>query len=539
MSSIVIKTSEFLVHSKPGLCNAVLQQAIWLRGVSQFLRHHMLGILPDIQDAFAITNSQAGLLQTVFVLVYMVVAPIYGYLGDRFNRRYLMSFGVFFWSLTTLVGSFMPNYASFTVFRCLVGVGEASYSTIAPTIISDMFVQDQRSKMLAFFYFAIPVGSGLGYMVGAEVTHIAKSLGADDLFAWRWGLRVTPIMGFIAVLLILFVMQEPPRGEVEGGEHLRPTHFLGDLKDLATNKSYVFSTIAFTCVTFVAGALAWWGPLFVEAGVEVQEHPDVNVNGVAFVFGVIAMIAGLVGVPLGSFGGQYLRKILPFGDPLVCGLGIILCIPLLMSGMYMAEYDTRAAYAIVFFGQVFLNLNWAVISDIVLYVVIPTRRSSAEAFQILFSHAFGDAGSPYVVGMVADWLKPYYLKNQSDVMTTETSPLAKHLLFLSANISATATPDADDKYASFKALQVSLYLTTSVLFLGAVFFFISCCFIEKDKERTDRAITGGDAHSHAGSEHCSTDSSSDGDPASSVHPRHRYAHEAPPPELDQTSALLV
>lgn len=44
------------------------------------------------------------------------------------------------------------------MFRTLVGIGEASYSTIAPTIISDMFVQDMRSKMLALFYFAIPVG---------------------------------------------------------------------------------------------------------------------------------------------------------------------------------------------------------------------------------------------------------------------------------------------------------------------------------------------------------------------------------------------
>lgn len=50
------------------------------------------------------------------------------------------------------------NFELFLLFRCLVGVGEASYSTIAPTIISDMFIKDQRSKMLAFFYFAIPVG---------------------------------------------------------------------------------------------------------------------------------------------------------------------------------------------------------------------------------------------------------------------------------------------------------------------------------------------------------------------------------------------
>lgn len=52
----------------------------------------------------------------------------------------------------------LQNYYLFLLFRSFVGVGEASYSTIAPTIISDMFVKDLRSKMLALFYFAIPVG---------------------------------------------------------------------------------------------------------------------------------------------------------------------------------------------------------------------------------------------------------------------------------------------------------------------------------------------------------------------------------------------
>jgi MFS family permease len=50
------------------------------------------------------------------------------------------------------------TYGWFLTLRALVGIGEASYSTIAPTIISDLFVNDMRSKMLALFYFAIPVG---------------------------------------------------------------------------------------------------------------------------------------------------------------------------------------------------------------------------------------------------------------------------------------------------------------------------------------------------------------------------------------------
>lgn len=92
----------------------------------------------------------------------MICAPIFGYLGDRHSRRWIMIVGVALWSGTTFCGSFMKDYSWFLTFRALVGIGEASYSTIAPTIISDLFIDDMRSKMLAMFYFAIPVGSGFG-----------------------------------------------------------------------------------------------------------------------------------------------------------------------------------------------------------------------------------------------------------------------------------------------------------------------------------------------------------------------------------------
>ena len=51
-----------------------------------------------------------------------------------------------------------------------------------------------------------------------------------------------------------------------------------------------------------------------------------------------------------------------------------------------------------------LNCNWAIVSDITLYIVIPTRRSFASATQILVSHAFGDAISPYLIGAIADYV---------------------------------------------------------------------------------------------------------------------------------------
>lgn len=91
----------------------------------------------------------------------MIFAPIFGYLGDRYSRKAIMAFGITLWGATTLLGSFMNSFGWFIAFRAFVGIGEASYSTIAPTILSDLFVHDLRSKMLAVFYFAIPVGSGM------------------------------------------------------------------------------------------------------------------------------------------------------------------------------------------------------------------------------------------------------------------------------------------------------------------------------------------------------------------------------------------
>lgn len=66
-----------------------------------------LGILDDVKKHFNIGDDLGGLLQTAFVLSYMLFAPLFGYLGDRYNRKFIMAFGVFLWSLTTMAGSFM------------------------------------------------------------------------------------------------------------------------------------------------------------------------------------------------------------------------------------------------------------------------------------------------------------------------------------------------------------------------------------------------------------------------------------------------
>ncbi|XP_011506469.1 PREDICTED: protein spinster isoform X2 [Ceratosolen solmsi marchali] len=430
-------------------------------------RFTIAGVLTEIQNDFHIDNGQSGLLQTAFIISYMIFAPLFGYLGDRYNRKIIMSAGVFLWCLTTFIGSYMKSYGWFLFFRTLVGIGEASYSTIAPTIISDLFIKDVRSKMLALFYFAIPVGSGLGYITGGEMATATGS--------WQWGLRITPSLGILAIILILSLVRDPVRGEKEGGSHVATTAWSDDIKALLKNQSFMLSTVGFTCVSFVSGALAFWGPKFIQYGFILQNTGQaISIAEVAYKFGVIAMIAGLIGVPLGSMIAQKLRVRWHQADPLICAVGLLISAPLIFFGSIFASSNATACYILIFFGQLAINLNWSIVADMLLYVVIPTRRSTAEAFQILFAHAFGDAGSPYLIGVISDALKFVLLPNLT-IGWIEPEQMA--------------LPLTDDLIVDFRSLQYALFLTIFVEVLGSLFFFLTALYIEKDKALVDLTIS--------------------------------------------------
>ncbi|CAG9774096.1 unnamed protein product [Ceutorhynchus assimilis] len=431
-------------------------------------RFTVAGVLEAIQTDLQVNNDKGGLLQTAFIVFYMAFGPLFGYLGDRYSRRWLMAFGVALWSITTLCGSFMTNYWWFLLFRAMVGIGEASYSTIAPTILSDLFVGNVRSKMLALFYFAIPVGSGLGYIVGAKT--------AQWLGSWHWALRVTPVLGVVAVIAIIIFLHEPERGASEGSTHMETTSWTKDIGDIVKNKSFMLSTAGFTCVAFVAGALAWWGPKFIEKGVVLQSTTpvDIDESNISLKFGVVAMVSGLIGVPLGSMLTQKLRHRFKRIDAYICGMGLILSCPFVFLAIYFARYSTTICFVMVFFGELFLNLTWSIVADILLYVIMPIRRSTAEGFQLLVSHALGDAGSPYLIGVLSEAFL-LMLNKQTESSTNST------------NSTTSATP-SDAALNEFKSLQYALFTTCFVEVIGGLFFLLNALYIVEDKEKVDRAI---------------------------------------------------
>ena len=468
MSSLVINNNINVNNNNNKKCNVKRIQDIFITiilcviNVLNYMdRFSIAGILDEIQLEFKMNESQSGFLQTAFILSYIVMAPVFGYLGDRISRKSIMLYGILLWSLSTVIGSFMPTYTLFLLCRCFVGVGEASFSTIAPTIISDIFINNKRSIILGLFYLAIPVGCGLGYITGSKITKIFNN--------WRYSLRLTPIITGIAILLVFFFMKEPSRGEnelydeQEEEEEEEKRVACPNLKYLFNNKSYILSTLGFVCATFVAGALAWWGPLFFKLSIQIQATPESNIdNQVDFIFGCVAVIAGIMGVLLGSSLSQIFRKKFSssfIADPIICGTGLFLSVPLLGVSIYLAETNIILSFVACFFGQLFLNMNWAIVCDILMYLIVPTKRSFAAALQIFFSHAFGDAGSPYLVGFLADsFFTTVKNNNNSDFSNYRVR-------------------------GKFSSIQNALYYCIAVNILGSIFFYANAFFIDEDSKK--------------------------------------------------------
>ncbi|XP_013855439.1 protein spinster homolog 3 [Austrofundulus limnaeus] len=308
-------------------------------------RYTIAGVLSDIQMFFNISDSTAGLLQTVFICSFLLLAPLFGYLGDRYNRKYIMVGGLSVWLLTAAGSSFVSKsyFWLLVLLRALVGVGEASYSTIAPTIIGDLFTGGRRSIMICIFYIFIPVGSGLGYITGAG----SASLTGD----WHWALRITPLMGAVGLVLMVFLCPNPPRGaaETQGDGMTGHSSYLEDVKYLLKTKSYVWSSLGVTALAFLTGALAFWLPTFlsrahVTQGLRASCSGDTCDSTDSFVFGAVTIVTGILGGALGTTLSRHLVGKFPQADPLICAAGMLGSVPCLFIIIFVASSSIPATY---------------------------------------------------------------------------------------------------------------------------------------------------------------------------------------------------
>lgn len=350
-----------------------------------FDRYVLSAVLPSVQRDLGLTDSQNGWLGTAFMLGYFVTSPIFGYLGDRSSRKWLIAVGIFVWSVGTLLTGFAATFAAMIAFRVLVGVGEASYATISPSYISDRFPAAKRNNALTIFYVAIPVGAALGTIIGGMI-------GAK--WGWRHAFIYAGAPGLLLALALL-PFAEPERGGSDDSGHLaKPS--VADVLRLFKLPDYLLVVSGYVAYTFALGAFALWGPTFLN---RVHAMPE---ETAAKFFGAVLVVAGLLGTFAGGFAATAWHKTNRAAYAWVLGLSVLIAVPCTV-GAFLASSKTvsMAGLAAAMF---FLFLGTGPVNTLILETVPSNLRASAMAVSIFLIHLFGDVPSPLMVGWLSDTL---------------------------------------------------------------------------------------------------------------------------------------
>jgi len=345
-------------------------------------------MLPLILSSLALTDAQGGLLQSAFILSYSLVSPLAGWLGDRWNRFRLAAAGVFVWSAATIASGLAPTYAALLLARTVIGVGEASYAVVTPSLLSDLYPPDRRARVFAIFYAAIPVGTAVGYALGGTV---------GETFGWRTAFFVAGVPGAVLALFLLG-LTEPKRGATDppGSVSTVPVALGPSLRALWARRSYLYNTGAQVLYTFAMGGMATWMPTYY-----VRER-GLTLTEASTTFGVLLLVAGFLGTVVGGQLADRLAKRLDGAQFAVSGWGLVLSL-FFMLGAVLAP-SPLVFWPCTFVTLLLLFLNIGPLNAAMANVLPPDLRARGFALSTMAMHLLGDAASPWVIGVVSDYV---------------------------------------------------------------------------------------------------------------------------------------
>jgi len=370
-------------------------------------RNVLFAVQPLVQNEFHLSKAQLGYLTSAFLGFYMVAAPFVGPLADRYSRKLIIAFGAIFWSGLTLLTAVTHTYSELLIRHTLVGIGEATFVTIAPTFVADLFPQERRGRILGIFYLAIPVGSAAGYLLGGK-------LGPDH--GWRFPFYIAAAPGFLLALAVLF-LKEPKRGQfdsvkdvVEGdllpkgfggglvkAAFLRVFFYLRELWHLTIvlfhNPAFLTATLGMAAMTFSLGGIQVWMPQFLYS----ERH--YSLASANFMFGIIIVVDGILAALAGGWLGDYLLRRMKSSYYLISAASMLLGVPFMIVALFVRGPMMVPAIAVSAF---FLLFNTAPLNAAVINSVGAHIRATAIAVNIFIIHSLGDVPSPTMMGWVAD-----------------------------------------------------------------------------------------------------------------------------------------
>jgi len=314
--------------------------AVWILTVAyvlSFIDRQILTLLvPAIQADLALSDVEVSLLiGAAFAVCYCLAGLGLGWLVDRFERRGIAVAGVTFWSLMTALCGTASSYAGLFLARMGVGVGEATLSPAAYSLMADALPPDRLVRGIGIYSTGAVVGIAVAYALGGLLVEWATATATIALpligvvRGWQAPFFVMLVPGLVVAALLLY-SREPARRHVKQTTDASLTVFLRQ-----HGRAIFLLFFGMGLQSIVVQSILSWGPSIMTR----RYHWAAGEIGIAM--GTVLLIAGVLGNVGGAFVGS--RRVAAGGASNLTGLCLASSIALICVAPLGAIADTPGA----------------------------------------------------------------------------------------------------------------------------------------------------------------------------------------------------
>jgi MFS family permease len=353
-----------------------------------FFDRQILGAVGEaVRKEWALSDGAMGALGTAFTLLYSFVGVPLGRLSDRSGRKWILSAGVFVWSLLTVASGFARNFWQLFVFRLGVGIGEASCAPAATSLIGDLFPARGRAKAMSVFMLGLPVGIALSFAVSGL---IARPYG------WRAAFYVAGLPGVLCAVAALFI-REPKRGAAEA-------HGVGGRRREGSPYLLVLGTPTMLWL-IISGALHNFNMYALGSFLTpfLMRYHGADILSANFVSMVVYGLAGAPGLLLGGVVADRVARRRTNGRLLVGALAILCSVPPLFLALGRGAGDTAGFMLLMGTGCALMYVYYSTVYSTIQDVTEPGLRGTAMALYFFAMYVLGASLGPYGTGLVSDF----------------------------------------------------------------------------------------------------------------------------------------
>jgi MFS family permease len=335
-----------------------------------------------------LNDTQLGVLATAFTLIYAVAGVPLGRLADRGARTKVLAYGVTFWSALTAASGLAINYGTMFAARLGVGIGEASCSPAANSLIGDLYPAQRRARAISVFMLGLPIGIFLSNLISGSLA---------QAYGWRVPFFIAVIPGIFLAFLALRI-REPKRGaaEIYQTAPAAAAPIESPYRSVLSIPTMWWIILSGALHNFNAYAVNAFMPAFLGRyhGMSLQQANTIS----AFVLGAV----GVVGLLAGGWAADWMRSKRANGRMLLSALSLAVSTPCVYLALSQPKGSMLPFIILMGIGWMLIYVYYVTVYPAIQDVVAPGLRGTAMALYFFAMYVLGGSFGTTILGKLSD-----------------------------------------------------------------------------------------------------------------------------------------